>query len=297
MLREEFQLELENYQLTGTWFLPHGQVKATAHLIHGQGDFIGRYHEVAKIFTSYGIAVCGVDFPGHGKSSGKRGDIPSLSSVENILSLTREKIEQRFPVLPRGLMAHSMGGLMGLRSLTQDEHYHDFCWLSSPLLRPSQNKSQGEISLLKKLSHFMPKLTVSTGVKRDLCRRVPNAKKGTHKNNPLFHKKISLRWGKALLDAENALHTEGATSFISAKTLITQGSRDRITPLRFAKEFMTQKAWSNLEMRVINNALHEPFRDITRAECFLVIQDWIEAQVCPIISCDGNGRRFLVNVA
>ena len=44
-------------------------------IIHGIGEYIGRYDRMAKVLNDAGIAVIGVDLPGHGLSEGKRGTL------------------------------------------------------------------------------------------------------------------------------------------------------------------------------------------------------------------------------
>ena len=274
MITEHFTLSISPYDIHGMWFLPEGNVNATAFLIHGQGDFIARYHEVAEIFTFSGIAICGIDLPGHGESSGRRGDISSIEYIEHIFQTLRATIEHKFPHRERGLIGHSMGGLLALRELACRGNAYDFTWLSSPLIKPSKNKRAIEIALLKILAHLIPKFTIGTGVKRKFCRR---KKIGADlKSNPLFHKKVSLRWGLELIKCEEEMQRLFPKMVVSTKTLITQGTADCVTPVVYLEHFLDYTKWKDLNLEIIQGALHEPFRDITKEECFRIIKKWLE---------------------
>lgn len=279
MTTETFSLSIREYELKGRWFLPTGKVLGTAHLIHGQGDYSERYEEILHIFTDKGIAVCAVDFPGHGESMGKRGDIPSLEFIDEFMTTVKGIINKRYPEALRGLMGHSMGGMLAIRELLYNPTQYSFSWLSSPLIRPTRTKSSLQISLLLFLGKYFPTLTVDTGVKRVLCRRVPKKNGTSSEENLNFHKRISLRWGGTLIELERFLmraESISALKSIQTSTLITQGTADKVTPAECAEEFVRERGWERLEISYIKEALHEPFRDTVKQDFFTVMDEWVK---------------------
>ncbi len=79
--------EAREHVLTGT----HGRITVrewhgapprwVALLVHGYGEHIGRYEEVADVLVAEGAAVYGPDHAGHGKSDGERVLIEDFEDV------------------------------------------------------------------------------------------------------------------------------------------------------------------------------------------------------------------------
>lgn len=83
-------------------------------IIHGIGEYAGRYDRVAKIFNEKNIAVISMDLRGHGKSFGKRGHTAPrgeiLKDIDDLIIYALDK----YPGIPLILYGHSMGGNMVL---------------------------------------------------------------------------------------------------------------------------------------------------------------------------------------
>ncbi|EKE38403.1 hypothetical protein ENUP19_0350G0005 [Entamoeba nuttalli] len=96
------------------------EAKATIIILHGYGEYSGRYTKVGEFFVNSGFNVFMLDLPGHGRSSG----IPNkpktfINSMETYINTLNEYIEfvkdditERGISLPLFFMGHSMGGLL-----------------------------------------------------------------------------------------------------------------------------------------------------------------------------------------
>jgi len=273
MITSHQTFRILQYHAHATTFTPEAPPKAVAVLIHGQGDFSSRYDEVAHIFTQNGVAIIGIDLPGHGHTSGPRGDIPNIETATAFIAHAYQTISDQFPGLPIGLLAHSMGGQLALRELLFSDRRYQFCWLNAPLINPRHNKHPLELWTLQRLISLCPTLNVSTGVKRKLCRRPASP---TQKINPLFHKRISLRWGQELIDSAEQVRTQAPLHRLETPVLITQGDLDTVTPAAFAQGLISSVDWPHLEFALLPDALHEPFRDISQESCLSIIQHWLQ---------------------
>ncbi|AEC51986.1 lysophospholipase [Pyrococcus sp. NA2] len=78
-------------------------------LIHGLGEHIGRYEKFIEKLVKNGFCVIGFDWPGHGKSRGKRGHTSIEEALEIINEIISEIGEKPF------LFGHSLGGLTVIR--------------------------------------------------------------------------------------------------------------------------------------------------------------------------------------
>jgi alpha-beta hydrolase superfamily lysophospholipase len=60
---------------------PRPDPRYVALLVHGYGEHVGRYEEVAGVLTGHGAAVFGPDHIGHGRSAGERVRIEDFEDV------------------------------------------------------------------------------------------------------------------------------------------------------------------------------------------------------------------------
>lgn len=102
-------------------------------LIHGLAEHKGRYTEFIDILVNSGISVFAIDLRGHGKSTGKRGDIDYFGTYLSDLDVFVRNIKKSSPELKLALFGHSIGGLIAT-AYTTNSNFIDFLILSSPSL-------------------------------------------------------------------------------------------------------------------------------------------------------------------
>lgn len=94
--------------------LPEGEIKAMIQVAHGVSEHFGRYSGLCEYMTSHGIAVCGNDHLGHGKTSPKeeRGffaDHDGWDLVCRDIAKLAEIEKEKHPGIKYFLLGHSMG--------------------------------------------------------------------------------------------------------------------------------------------------------------------------------------------
>jgi len=108
--------------------------KGVIQLLHGQGEYSGRYEHMAKFLTDRGFIVYADDHRGHGltvydapKTSREEHRIPGHMADENgwekclaDLDIVRKLIRSEQPELPLTLLGHSLGSFMAQDLLIQD---------------------------------------------------------------------------------------------------------------------------------------------------------------------------------
>jgi len=94
---------------------PDGEVKAVVQIVHGIGEHVGRYDELARYLNEQGILVVGEDHMGHGLSmdTGTQGYFTggwfaAVADTYSLLQMTREA----YPDVPYVIFGHSMGSFM-----------------------------------------------------------------------------------------------------------------------------------------------------------------------------------------
>ena len=145
---------------------PHG----TVFLVHGLGEHMGRYAQVAARLNDWGFHVRGHDHYGHGLSSGRRGALPSPHRLLDDLACVMDATPCDGRVI---LLGHSMGGVVATRAVAERLRPVDALVLSSPGFVPRLNPLQQ--LLLATVPHIVPQLCVDSGLNPAWLARDPQA--------------------------------------------------------------------------------------------------------------------------
>jgi alpha-beta hydrolase superfamily lysophospholipase len=94
---------------------PAGRPRYVALLVHGYGEHLGRYTELAGVLTGHGAAVYGPDHLGHGRSDGERVLVEDFEDVVTDVRAVAGLAGAAHPGLPLVVIGHSMGGLIAAR--------------------------------------------------------------------------------------------------------------------------------------------------------------------------------------
>lgn len=262
--------------LRGKCWLPEkSPPRALICLVHGFGEYYGRYNFFADFWNVRQIGVVAYDLRGHGISDGKRGYTPGYEALMNDLGSFLALVQEKFPGLPLFLYGHSMGGnLVANFSMRYPDTALQGVILTSPWFRLAKNPP-----LLNVLRVFFGKLVVKIfpafrqtaalelrGLSRDL--EVGKA----YLRDKLIHNKMSAKLFLGVTQAgERALkHADG----IPENTLLMHGTNDPITCLsasqRFAKQAgkkITTKWWENMR--------HELHNEIDKEKVLAFTAEWV----------------------
>ena len=219
------------------------QIRSSAILIHGHGDYSARYEETMEVVTRHGLACVATDLPGHGKSPGKRGVIPGFAVVDEAIRAGEERCRQLCPEGPFGLMGHSAGGLIGLRAILRDPDRFAFAWISSPLVAPEDHQNPFLLKILPLLARLVPNLTASTLITPEQCWRDEKIEKFGQEvfDDPhTFHTRIGIRWGHELVLAAREVRAAFVARPPTLPLLLTQGLSDQVCPPRFLRRLLDE---------------------------------------------------------
>ena len=107
-------------------------------LIHGFCEHSGRYTEFIKNLKEEGYSVLAMDLRGHGRTTGKKGDLQSIKKVISDVEKVIDYIKENYKFEKIGIFGHSTGGLIAsLYSSLYSENI-DFIILSSPAIYTPQ---------------------------------------------------------------------------------------------------------------------------------------------------------------
>ena len=212
-------------------------------IIHGIGEYVGRYDRMAKVLNEAGIAVIGVDLPGHGLSEGKRGHAAPRAYVLDVVTAMLDFASERYPGVDIVLYGHSMGGNICLDYRNRGAKNELPCKyiISAPWVKLVKTIPKPLYVAVKAGAKIMPKKAISSGCSASDLGNIEIVK--SYDTDPLVHPFITMQCAVDGFDIGNALFdgTHESNGRADAKpTLLMHGSADKICSVEGAREIARQ---------------------------------------------------------
>lgn len=248
---------------------PDTEAKGVVALIHGLGEYGGRYLGIANVFTDRSYAFVAGDLRGHGRSQGRRAFAPRLGSFLDDFDRYLEQIRRRFPGVPLFLYGFSMGAPLTAAYLAQRQPDVAGAVLVSGIYQmalPSQ---------VKALSRVVPTLAIanSLGPRRALVCHDTGVL-DAYDADPLVYRKVTIGLAEIMAEAGRAALAQAAE--IRVPVLLMHGDADAIAPPAGSQQLaaamkgdITLKLWPGLY-----HFLH--FEPGTREQILPFVVDWMD---------------------
>jgi len=248
---------------------PHSSIV----FMHGLGEHCGRYTHVADYFCARGFAVRTYDHRGHGKSSGKRGDIPHPDSLLDDAQQVMQDWEASCPtsVTRHLLLGHSMGGLFAAKFALSKMCALDGLILSAPALAIYMNFV--ERSLLKVLSTIAPALTLSNGLKTTFLSHDPKVV-ASYLADPLVHDRISARLLNSMLTTMHDVFSHASS--LDLPTLLLVAGQDKLVDSTGSLRFAQASPENYLRLHAYDNLYHEIFNELDAKAVLDDVSTWLD---------------------
>ena len=261
------------YQQTWT---PESEARAVVLLVHGLGEYSGRYTHVADHLTQRGVAVYALDHYGHGKSDGHAGFVERFSVYLDGVAALLERAQSEYPGPPLFLLGHSMGGLIAASFLLDHQAAFKGAVLSGPAIKSDQAPPAIVIALIKLISAIAPTLPMiqldASGVSRD-----PDVV-SAYTNDPLVHHgKLTARLIAEMSSAMN--NTVSRAADISLPIILMHGEDDQLTSPSGSAELYEAISSSDKTLKTYPGLYHEIFNEPEQEEVLTHMSDWLEAQL------------------
>lgn len=257
-------------------WLPDGNIKAILFLVHGLGEYCGRFTNHVNHFVPLGYAIYGLDHLGHGKSDGEREVIERFADYTEPLTRYYQMVKGRHPGKPVFIFGHSMGGLITCSYLI--EHQADFkgAILSAPAIKVSDSISQFTITLGKIFSRIAPKAGVIS-LDPSAISRDPGVVEA-YINDPLiFHGRTPARLAAEILKA--MMRVSAQAEKITLPLIIVQGSKDKIVDPQGSQMLYNKAGSTDKTLKVYEGLYHEIHNEPERSIMFKDVEDWLTARV------------------
>ena len=236
-------------------------------IVHGIGEYGGRFDRVAKALNGRNIAVVSMDLRGHGNSLGKKGDCAPRRDVLDDVSALLKYAENKYPGKDITLYGHSMGGniVLDYRSRGEFNGMPVSYIISAPWIRLTRPVPAPLYSVVKLLSKIAPSMTISSDVDEKTLGNPESVK--PYSENPMVHNRISVLCAVDGFDTgvkleKGTLENNGAASGIPVllmhggedKICDVEGSRQIAKKLRESGENITYIEWDGLYHEIHNGS-------------------------------------------
>ena len=254
-------------------YFPASPAHSSIVFMHGLGEHCGRYAHLADYFCTRGFAVRTYDLRGHGKSSGRRGDIPHQDSLLDDAQQVMHDWQASCPtsVTRQLLLGHSMGGLFAAKfALSKMCDLHGLI-LSAPALAIYMNFV--ERSLLKVLSSVAPSLTLSNGLKTQYLSHDPKVV-ASYLTDTLVHDRISARLLNSMLTTMHDVFTHASS--LDLPTLLLVAGQDKLVDSTGSLRFAQASSETHLRLCTYENLYHEIFNELDTKAVFDDVGIWLD---------------------
>lgn len=249
---------------------PEGKVKAVIANTHGLGEYALRYQHVAEFYNKNNIAILGFDLFGHGKSGGKRGELPEKDTHLESINYLLEQARVKYPGSPIILRGHSLGGELVLWYALEKRPDIKAIISTSPFFAAYEPLPPIKLFLAKVMNNLLPAFAMESGLDpTGLSRDQSIVEKYVH--DPLVHKKVSARLGWMMVEQGKWI-MEHASEF-PLPLLIVVGSAERIVSRAKIEEFA--KHAPNSELKIWDGLYHETHNEPEKDLVLKFELDWV----------------------
>ncbi len=258
---------------------PCAEARGTVLIVHGLGEHIGRYEQIAAQLLRSGRNVVGYDHRGHGASDGPRGRLHHPDDLLRDLALVIDavRVRQRGPLL---LFGHSLGGLVAARMVAAGLAAKPPKWyrpvealvLSSPALDIGLRGAQK--MLLALLGRIAPNFAVGNGLKPEWISRDP-AVVEAYVDDPLVHDRVSPKLVRFMLEGGQFVRAHAAQWRVP--TLLMYAGSDRCVAPAGSDAFAAAAPVNTVTALAFAPLFHEIFNEPEQAEVFTVLAQWLAA--------------------
>lgn len=254
-------------------------------IIHGAGEYGGRYTHFVEQLVRSGWRVIAADLRGHGRSGGTPTHLDSFEQYLEDLDV----LWSHFQLVPdsTATFAHSMGGLVAVRyHQTRPERMRALV-LSAPLLALRVRVRLFKRAIGKVCHLVAPTTRFQTVVRTSDLTRNASARAGRARD-ALVRRSVTAGWyysvRRALLEALRDAER------VHLPLLILQGDEDRIVDPDWPEEWIDRISSRDCTLRVLpghyHELLNEPGWDLIAAE----ILEWLDRRFAGVLQFPAESR-------
>jgi alpha-beta hydrolase superfamily lysophospholipase len=239
--------------------------------VHGLGEHGGRYLHLPQFLLPLNWRLILLDLRGHGRSSGLRTHVRSFDDYARDVATVWQQLKLGESAAVLG--AHSMGGLVALRSVQSGVIQPKALVLTSPLLGVKVHVSRLKRWLGSLLIRVYPQARFRNGLDaRNMTRDESFA--SARRADPLIVKTVTASWFFAMEAALKAVHDEA--SRIDVPVLALQGEDDRTTDGELVSRWLEHTTAQPRELLTLPHHVHELLHESDWEQTMTRIVQWLD---------------------
>lgn len=256
------------------WF-PDEEPKAVVLLIHGLGEYSGRYEHVATHFARNQYAFTTFDLRGHGISTGKRGHSPSFKALMDDINLVLGDVEERFPGSQFYLYGHSLGALIALNFSLRRKNALSGLICTGPGLRSELLEQRLKVTLSKVVGLVFPGLSITTGLNPANLSRNSEVVEN-YIQDPLIHDRTTLGFAKDNIHSIDYVFDQADR--LDKPLLLMHGTDDRICYPQGSID-LAELVPGECHLKLWDGLYHEIHNEPERDQILNYMLDWLSHQL------------------
>jgi alpha-beta hydrolase superfamily lysophospholipase len=236
---------------------PEQKPAAVVGILHGYGEYAGRYAHVMRAWADRGIGSIAIDLRGHGRSGGQRGYCGRFAEyLDDVRELETLVAGQEGPSF---LFGHSFGGLVAASSIIAKPGPWRALALSAPFFGfaievPPLKRIAGLVA-----SRIMPRLSLPSGIGGDQVTH-DKEKVRAYETDPLVLRIANARWFTETHAAQDQAVANARV--VTLPLCVVVGTADPIAKGERARAFFdaagaTDKVW-DARPGLLHEVLNEP---------------------------------------
>lgn len=240
-------------------------------IVHGHGEYAGRFQKVAEYFNEKGISVIALTLRGHGNSEGKKGHAPSMEQLMTDIEYFIRYVRVDYLNSDLYLYGHSMGGNLILNYLAKDQSNEITAGIAtSPWIKLAFEPPKWKVNLGNWVADVIPSLVQPSGLKAEDISSIKEEVE-EYENDPLIHNKISAKLFTSITKGgEYLVHN---THKFKHKVFLAHGQQDKIISHDATAEFAKE---SNLfTFKSYPNSKHEIHHDVDFENLMGDMLEWV----------------------
>lgn len=250
-----------------------GAVRAALLVVHGHGEHSGRYANVVNCLVPSGFAVYAFDHRGHGRSPGQRGHVDRFDEFDQDVRAFRALVREQEPGRPVFMIAHSLGGLIGVYSLLHDPSGWAGAVVSGSLLG-QVGVAPAMLMAARVMSKVWPRFSLKTGLEVAALSRDPTVV-DAYVNDPLVHSRGTARLGTEIGAAIEWCHAHAAE--FQLPLLMVHGGADRICLPEGSRRFFEHVTIADRRWCEYDGYYHELYNDLGKERVLADVDAWLGA--------------------
>lgn len=256
---------------------PAGSPRGALLVLHGLFEHSRRYTELAATMTAAGLSTFALDLRGHGGSDGRRGHVARFELFLEDVDRFRDDVAAGLLAgLPVFLLAHSMGGLIGVRYLQERDSPFAGAVITSPWLGTAVAVPGWQRGLAAVLDRVFPAFPFPSDLDADLLSHDPE-RVADYRDDPAIHSTVTPRlWRQVAAAADRALERVDA---MDGPMLFLLAGDDQVVDTGRSLDLARSVAAGHVTIDVLDGYYHEVLQETGRAAVMARILDWLEARL------------------